>query len=51
MGKDSECNFLCSRTVGRKDLRRAQEMVKDGYVSEWIVDNLPGVRLTLPRPE
>ncbi|CZT11267.1 probable multispanning membrane protein [Rhynchosporium graminicola] len=42
MGKDQECNFLCSKTVTRKDLKRAREMVKDGYVVEWIVDNLPG---------
>lgn len=42
MGQDQECNFLCTRTVNRKDLRRAREMVKEGYVAEWIVDNLPG---------
>jgi transmembrane 9 superfamily protein 2/4 len=42
MGQDQECNFLCTRTVGRKDLKRARELVRDGYVAEWIVDNLPG---------
>ena len=42
MGRDQECNFLCSRNVSRQDLKRAKEMVKDGYVAEWIVDNLPG---------
>lgn len=42
VGKDSECNFLCSQEVNRKDLKRAKELVKDGYVVEWIVDNLPG---------
>lgn len=42
MGQDQECNFLCSRTVSRKDLKRAREMVQEGYVAEWIVDNLPG---------
>ncbi|KAM0130686.1 hypothetical protein ACHAP3_007227 [Botrytis cinerea] len=42
MGKDQECNFLCSKTVTRRDLNRANELVKDGYVVEWIVDNLPG---------
>ncbi|PQE16348.1 endomembrane 70 protein [Rutstroemia sp. NJR-2017a WRK4] len=42
MGKDQECNFLCSKTVTRRDLKRARELVKDGYVVEWIVDNLPG---------
>jgi transmembrane 9 superfamily protein 2/4 len=42
MGQDQECKFLCTRTVNRKDLKRAKEMVKEGYVAEWIVDNLPG---------
>ncbi|TVY25863.1 Transmembrane 9 superfamily member, partial [Lachnellula hyalina] len=42
MGQDQECNFLCTKSVSRKDLKRAREMVKDGYVVEWIVDNLPG---------
>jgi transmembrane 9 superfamily protein 2/4 len=42
MGQDQECNYLCTRTVDRSDLKRAREMVKDGYVAEWIVDNLPG---------
>ncbi|RDW69782.1 putative multispanning membrane protein [Coleophoma cylindrospora] len=42
MGQDQECNFLCSKTVDRRDLKRARQMVKDGYVAEWIVDNLPG---------
>lgn len=42
MGLDKECNFLCHQEVSRRDLRRAREMVRDGYVVEWIVDNLPG---------
>jgi transmembrane 9 superfamily protein 2/4 len=42
MGEDQECNFLCSQNVTRRDLRRARELVKEGYVAEWIVDNLPG---------
>ncbi|ORY63164.1 putative multispanning membrane protein [Pseudomassariella vexata] len=42
MGQDKECSFLCNQEVNRKDLRRAKEMVKNGYVVEWIVDNLPG---------
>lgn len=42
MGQDQECNFLCTRSVSRSDLKRAKQMVKDGYVAEWIVDNLPG---------
>lgn len=42
MGQDKECNVLCTRSVGRSDLKRAKQMVKEGYVAEWIVDNLPG---------
>jgi transmembrane 9 superfamily member 2/4 len=42
MGNDLECKFLCSQNVTRRDLKRARELVKDGYVAEWIVDNLPG---------
>lgn len=42
MVRDKECNFLCNQQVSRRDLKRAKEMVRDGYVVEWIVDNLPG---------
>ncbi|KAF7550872.1 hypothetical protein G7046_g7887 [Stylonectria norvegica] len=42
MAKDKQCNLLCNKQVTRKDLKRAKQMVRDGYVSEWIVDNLPG---------
>ncbi|KAK6202133.1 hypothetical protein LQW54_009002 [Pestalotiopsis sp. IQ-011] len=42
VGQDSECNFLCNQEISRKDLNKAKELVKDGYVVEWIVDNLPG---------
>ncbi|KAK3068059.1 hypothetical protein LTR53_014664, partial [Teratosphaeriaceae sp. CCFEE 6253] len=42
MGTDDEVHYLCSQKIDRAGLRRAQEIVKDGYVAEWIVDNLPG---------
>jgi transmembrane 9 superfamily protein 2/4 len=42
VGHENECTFLCNQVVTRRDLRRAKELVKDGYVVEWIVDNLPG---------
>lgn len=42
MMKDTECNMLCNREVTRRDVKRAKELVRDGYVVEWIVDNLPG---------
>ncbi|GAB7364713.1 hypothetical protein MBLNU230_g5513t1 [Neophaeotheca triangularis] len=42
MGKDDEAHYLCSHQVDRAGLRKAIEIVKQGYVAEWIVDNLPG---------
>ena len=42
MGKDEEARYLCSQKVDRAGLKKAIEVVKNGYVAEWIVDNLPG---------
>lgn len=42
MGQDKECSFVCNKEINRQDLSRAKELVRDGYVVEWIVDNLPG---------
>jgi transmembrane 9 superfamily member 2/4 len=42
MGQDVECQYLCDRVVGRKDVQWAQELIEEGYVTEWILDNLPG---------
>ena len=42
MNQDKECQYLCSHTTDRAGIRRAQQLVEDGYVAEWIVDNLPG---------
>jgi transmembrane 9 superfamily protein 2/4 len=42
MGKDDEAHYLCSQKVDRAGLKKAIEVVKHGYVAEWIVDNLPG---------
>lgn len=42
MGKDEEIRYLCSKRIDRSALRKAIEVVKSGYVAEWIVDNLPG---------
>ena len=42
MGQDQECQFLCTHEADRKAVRRARQLIEDGYVSEWIVDNLPG---------
>ncbi|KAF4550736.1 Endomembrane protein 70-like protein 1 [Elsinoe fawcettii] len=42
MGKDDEIHYLCSQTLDEAGLQKAQEIIKDNYVAEWIVDNLPG---------
>jgi transmembrane 9 superfamily protein 2/4 len=42
MNQDEKCRFLCSQNATRRDLKFARDLVKDGYVAEWIVDNLPG---------
>ena len=42
MGQDQECQYLCSHRADRKAVKKAQQLVGDGYVAEWIVDNLPG---------
>ncbi|KKY15175.1 putative multispanning membrane [Phaeomoniella chlamydospora] len=42
MGKDIECQYLCQREMDRKDVKRTQKLIEDGYVIEWILDNLPG---------
>jgi transmembrane 9 superfamily protein 2/4 len=42
MGKDVECQTLCTREVTRSDVKWARQLVKEGYVIEWIADNLPG---------
>jgi transmembrane 9 superfamily protein 2/4 len=41
MGKDVECQSLCSQEVDRKGVKWGRQLIKDGYVTEWIVDNLP----------
>lgn len=53
MGKDQECSFLCSQTVDRAGVKRARKLIEDGYVAEWIVDNLPGATsfVTVDRTE
>ena len=42
MGQDKECQHLCSHKTDRNGIKRAQQLIEDGYVAEWIVDNLPG---------
>ena len=42
MLEDIECRYLCDRIVSRRDVQWAQQLIDDGYVAEWILDNLPG---------
>lgn len=42
MSKDEEVRYLCSKKVDQAGLKSAIEVVKNGYVAEWILDNLPG---------
>lgn len=42
MGQDQECQYLGSHDISRKDVKWAQKLINDGYVVEWILDNLPG---------
>jgi transmembrane 9 superfamily member 2/4 len=42
MGEEQDIRYLCSVQVDAKGLERARQLIRDQYVSEWIVDNLPG---------
>ncbi|KAK5653890.1 hypothetical protein OQA88_7815 [Cercophora sp. LCS_1] len=42
MQEDTDCAFLCTQAVTQSELDRARDMVRDAYLVEWIVDNLPG---------
>lgn len=42
VSNDVDCRFLCYQNVTRSELNQAKQLIDDGYVSEWIVDNLPG---------
>ena len=42
MSQDRECRYLCIQRTDRKGVKRARSLIEEGYVTEWIVDNLPG---------
>ncbi|KAI9720303.1 MAG: hypothetical protein M1828_005766 [Chrysothrix sp. TS-e1954] len=42
MLRDDEAHYLCTQKIDASEITRAQELISDGYVAEWIVDNLPG---------
>ncbi|EXJ91080.1 hypothetical protein A1O1_04187 [Capronia coronata CBS 617.96] len=42
MGQDIDCQYLCDRVVGRKEMKWAQQLIEGEFLTEWILDNLPG---------
>lgn len=42
MSQEKECAVLCNKNMTSQELRRSRKIIEDGYVVEWIVDNLPG---------
>lgn len=42
MARNVDCQALCTREVGRKDVKWGRRLISEGYVAEWIADNLPG---------
>ncbi|PHH86522.1 hypothetical protein CDD83_10109 [Cordyceps sp. RAO-2017] len=42
MRRDKACILLCTKELSRRDVARTRGLIRDGYVVEWIVDNLPG---------
>ncbi|ODQ79435.1 hypothetical protein BABINDRAFT_161835 [Babjeviella inositovora NRRL Y-12698] len=40
--KDIPCARLCDSVVKRAHLARADTLIRQGYVAEWIIDDLPG---------
>ncbi|CAK9436364.1 uncharacterized protein LODBEIA_P09220 [Lodderomyces beijingensis] len=41
-GMDSHCSRLCDLRATQAGIKRAAQLVKDGYVAHWSVDGLPG---------
>ncbi|EGX93369.1 multispanning membrane protein, putative [Cordyceps militaris CM01] len=42
MNQETQCKALCTKELNKDDVQRAKDMIRDTYVTEWIVDNLPG---------
>lgn len=40
--EDATCNRLCDRLTKPEGLRRADQLIRSGYVVEWLIDDLPG---------
>ncbi|CDH50774.1 transmembrane 9 superfamily protein member 4 [Lichtheimia corymbifera JMRC:FSU:9682] len=42
VGRNTQCEQLCTVTVSEHDADEAKRLVQEEYRVEWIVDNLPG---------
>ena len=43
-GEDDQCHILCTRKTTKEGMKEAQELVKNGYVVQWLIDDeLPAV--------
>ncbi|KAK9333169.1 hypothetical protein V1520DRAFT_271225 [Lipomyces starkeyi] len=42
MGRDIECEHLCDVEVDAAGIERSTALIRNSYVVEWILDNLPG---------
>lgn len=40
--EDASCHRLCDRKTTPEGLKRADELIRNGYVVEWLLDDLPG---------
>lgn len=40
--EDSACRRLCDRKTTPASLRRADELIREGYVVQWLIDDIPG---------
>lgn len=40
--EDAACHRLCDRLTKPEGLRRADQLIRSGYVVEWLLDGLPG---------
>lgn len=36
---DNDCEILCSRKTKADGIKKAQDLVKDGYVVQWLIDD------------
>lgn len=40
--QDSACHRLCDRKTSPQSIKRADQLIREGYVVQWLIDDLPG---------